>query len=93
MCLNALDRPEVQQHLAPSQLAVGIFCGVEVMIYAAREWIGQNIARPICVLLQTDIRNVFNEMLPIQFLKDTRDHTPSSARFASYCYGTPSYLV
>ena len=46
-----------------------------------------------CVLLQKDIPNAFNEVLPYEFLKDAEEYAPSSARFAAFCYGTPSHFI
>ena len=63
------------------------------MVHAARHWIDAHQADANYVLLQKDIRNAFNEVLPYEFLKDAQEHAPSSARFAAFCYGNPSHLI
>ena len=45
------------------------------------------------ILLQKDVRNAFNEVRPLEFLRDCRDHAPASSGFAQYIYGTSSHLV
>ena len=92
-CTLAMDKARIQERLAPSQLAVGIACGAEIMVHAARHWIHAHQADANYVLLQKDIRNAFNEVLPYEFLKDAQEYAPSSARFATFCYGTPSHLI
>lgn len=44
------------------------------MMCAARHWIHENGQQNICVLLQKDIRNSFNEILPHEFLKDAQQY-------------------
>ena len=39
------------------------------------------------------MRNAFNEIRPLEFLRDYRDHAPASSRFAQYIYGINNYLV
>ena len=92
-CTLALDKQSIRDRLLPTQLAVGVSCGAEVMVHAARHWIHQNRQRNNYVLLQKDIRNAFNELLPHEFLQDAQQHAPASARFAAYCYGSPTNLV
>ena len=92
-CTLAMDKARIQERLAPSQLAVGVLCGAEIMVHAARHWIDAHQTDANYVLLQKDIRNVFNEILPYEFLKDAQEHAPSSARFATFYYGTPSHLI
>ena len=92
-CTLAMDKARIQERLAPSQLAVGVPCGAEIMVHAARHCIDAHQADANYVLLQKDIRNAFNEVLPYEFLKDAQEHAPSSARFAAFCYGTPSHLI
>jgi hypothetical protein len=77
----------------PSQFSVGTSCGGEIMLRAARHWIHENGQQNICVLLQKDIRNSFNEILPHEFLKDAQQYAPASARFAICYYGNPINLV
>ena len=83
----------MDKRLAPSQLAVGIACGAEIMVHAARDWIYARQADANYVLLQKDIRNAFNEILPYEFLKDAQEYASSFARFAAFYYGTPSHLI
>ena len=92
-CTLVMDKTRIQERLAPSQLAVGLACGAEIMVHAARHWIYAHQADANYVFLQKDIRNAFNEILPYEFLKDAQEYAPSSARFAAFCYGTPSHLI
>ena len=63
------------------------------MLHAAREWLKANSHKSDVVLLQTDVSNAFNTVLPEQFLQDVIEHFPASTRFAEYCYGEPTRLV
>ena len=92
-CTLAMDKPRIQERLAPSQLAIGIACGAEIMVHATRHWIYAHQTDATYVLLQKDIRNAFNEVLPHEFLKDAQEYAPASARFAAFCYGTLSHLI
>ena len=69
------------QPLLPTQLAVGLSSGAETLVHACREWIGLNRDREDVVLLQKDMshdlnsvcsKNIFNELLPVQFFQDAR---------------------
>ena len=51
-CTLALDKQSIRDRLLPTQLAVGVSCGAEVMVHAARHWIHQNRQRNNYVLLQ-----------------------------------------
>ena len=51
------------------------------MIYAARDWISRSREDPKIVLLQKDIKNIFNEIFPEFFLDEYRRYVPSSVRF------------
>ena len=66
-CILAMDKPRIQERLAPSQLAVGIACGAEIMVHATRHWIYAYQTNANYVRLQKDIRNAFNEILPYDF--------------------------
>ena len=63
------------------------------MVHATREWISRSREDPTVGLLQKDIKNVFNEILPEFFLDECRRYAPSSARFGEWCYGTPSHWI
>ena len=63
------------------------------MVHVTRAWAKQNRGNPNAVLLQKDVRNAFNEVRPLEFLCDYRDHAPASSRFAQYIYGTSSHLI
>ena len=63
------------------------------MVHATRHWIYAHQTDANCVLLQKDIRNAFNEVLPHEFLKDAQEYAPALARFAAFSYGTPSHLI
>ena len=88
-----MDKSRIQERLAPSQLAVGIACGAEIMVHTTRYWIYVHQTDANYILLQKDIWNTFNEVLPHEFLKDAQEYAPASARFAAFCYGTPSHLI
>ncbi|CAE7237140.1 STRN3, partial [Symbiodinium natans] len=92
-CTLQMDKATLRERLLPDQMAVGVVCGAEAMLHATREWLASNRHQPDCVLLQTDISNAFNTLLPAQFLQDAATYAPASARFAEYYYGTPSRLV
>eukprot|EP00439_Symbiodinium_sp_Y106_P026252 s2665_g3.t1 len=57
------------------------------------EWIGRNRDREDVVLLQKDVKNVFNELLPVQFIQDARQFVPASAGFVEWYYGANSHLI
>ena len=82
-----MDKSSIRTRLMPSQLAVGVSYGGVIMVYATRHWLKHRRANNQWVLLQKDIRNAFNELLPHEFLRDAQQHAPASARFAAYCYG------
>ena len=92
-CTLAMDKPRIRTRLMPSQLAVGVSCGGEIMVHAIRYWLKHRRANNQFVLLQKDIRNAFNELLPHEFLRDAQQHAPASACFANYCYGRLTNLV
>eukprot|EP00438_Fugacium_kawagutii_P000312 Skav205273 [mRNA] locus=scaffold1841:208849:211374:- [translate_table: standard] len=92
-CTLAADKATIRARLWPSQLAVGVSCGGEIMVHAARHWLHYRKGNDQFVLLQKDIRNAFNEVLPHEFLRDAQSHAPASAKFAAYCYGQPTHLV
>ena len=83
----------MRQRLLPTQLAVGLSNGAETLVHACREWIGRNRDREDVVLLQKDVKNAFNELLPVQFIQDARQFAPASARFVEWCYGANSHLI
>ena len=88
----SLDRSRIQERLGDTQLAL-TKSGAEIMVHATRAWAQQNRGNPNAVLLQKDVSNAFNEIRPLEFLRDCRDHAPASSRFAQYIYGTSSHLV
>ena len=92
-CLYRMDLTSMRQRLLPTQLAVGLSNGAETLVHACREWIGRNRDREDVVLLQKDVKNAFNELLPVQFIQDARQFAPASARFVEWCYGADSHLV
>ena len=71
-CTLSMDKETIRGNLMPTQLAVGVSCGAEVMVHAARHWINQNQQRSNCVLLQKDIWKAFNELLPHEFFQDAQ---------------------
>ena len=88
-----MDKPSIQERLAPLQMAVGVKSGAEAMTHVARTWIHHNRHRRDCVLLQRDISNAYNELHPHEFLDDCFSYAPVSSKFAEYCYGEPSHLM
>ena len=92
-CTFRLDTATIRDRLLPQQVAVGVSGGAEAMVHATRDWISRSRGDPMVVLLQKDIKNAFNEVLPEFFLDECRRYAPSSARFAEWCYGTPSHLI
>ena len=81
-CTFRLDTATIRDRLLPQQVAVGVSGGAEAMVHAARDWINRRRGDPTVVLLQKDIKNAFNEVLPEIFLDECRRYAPSSARFA-----------
>lgn len=63
------------------------------MMHTTRHWIHENGRQNICVRLQKDIRNSFNEILPHEFLKDAQQYAPASARFAICYYGNSINII
>ena len=77
-CTLQMDRTTLRERLLPHQLAVGVSCGAEAMLHATREWLKANSHKPDVVLLQIDVSNAFNTVLPEQFLQDAVEHSPAS---------------
>ena len=92
-CTFRLDTATIRDRLLPQQVAVGVSGGAEAMVHATRDWISRSRRDPTAILLQKDIKNIFNEVLPEIFLDEYRRNAPSSARFAEWRYGTPSHLI
>ena len=92
-CTFRLDSATIRDRLFPQQAAVGISGGAEAMVHAARDWISRSRGDPTVVLLQKDIKNIFNEIFPEFFLDEYYRYAPSSDRFAEWYYGTPSHLI
>ena len=59
-----MDLTSMRQRLLPTQLAAGLSNGAETFVHTYREWIGRNRECEDIVLLQKDIKNAFNELLP-----------------------------
>ena len=78
-CTFRLDSATIRDRLLPQQVAVGVSGGAEAIIYATRDWISRNRGDPPSVLLQKDIKNIFNEIFPEIFLDKCRRNAPSSA--------------
>ena len=85
-----IDRAAIRDRLVPRQVAIGTKNDADVMVHSAREGIFRNCHRPSYVLLQKDVKNAFNEMLPSQFLRDCAEWAPSSSRFVYYYSDAPS---
>ena len=92
-CTFRLDTAIIRDRLLPQQVAVGVSGGAEAMVYTTRDWISRNRGDPAVGLLQKDIKNAFNEVIPEFFLDECRRYAPSSARFAEWSYAIPSHLI
>ena len=92
-CIFRLDVEGIKIRLLPHQLAMAITGGPEILVHSARDWIAQNKGREDMILLQKDINNAFNTVLPSVFLEECRQYAPASSRFAAWCYGSASHLV
>ena len=55
------DKGELGGWLRPSQVAVGVKAGGEVIVHALRQWWERNRDNSKFVLLKTDFHNAFNE--------------------------------
>jgi hypothetical protein len=66
-CTLASDKIGIRDRLLPSQLAVGVSCGADIMVHATRHWLACRRDHDTFVLLQKNIRNAFNELLPREF--------------------------
>ena len=62
-------------------------------MHASRSWIDDHIHDGDAVFLARDKKNAFKSANPSKFLVDCAEHMPESARFAEWCYGTPTKLV
>ena len=78
-----LDAKGIKTRLLPHQLAVAIAGGPEILVHSARDWIAQNKGREDMILLQKDISNAYNTVLPSVFLEEYRQYAPASSRFAA----------
>ena len=88
-----LDAEGIRTYLLPHQLAVAVAGGAEALIHSARDWIAQNKGGEDMILLQKDLSNAFNTVLPSVFLEECRQYAPASSRLAVWCYGSASHLV
>ena len=48
---------------------------------------------PPAVILQKEVRNIFNEMRPHEVLQDCQAYTPASMIFVHFCHGDSAHLV
>ena len=71
-CTFRLDAAIIRDRLLPHQVAVGVSGGAEALVHTTRDWIGRSRGDATSVLLQKDIKNVFNEVLPEIFLDECR---------------------
>ena len=83
-CTFRLDAEDIKTRLLPHQLAVAVAGGHEILVHSARDWIAQNKGREDMILLQKDISNAFNTVLPSVFLEECRQYAPASSRFAAW---------
>ena len=88
-----LDAKGIKTRLLPHQLAVAIAGAPEILVHSARDWIAQNKGREDMILLQKDINNAFNTILPSVLLEECRQYAPVSSGFAAWYYGSASHLI
>ena len=92
-CNFRFDAEGIKTRLLPHQLAVAIAGGPEVLVHFTRNWIAQNKGKEDMILLQKDINNGFNTVLPSILLEECRQYAPASSRFATLCYASASHLI
>ena len=61
------DKVDVIGWLKPSQMAVGVKAGAEVIVHSLRQWFERNRFNTRFVLLEKDFTNAFNEAEPNAF--------------------------
>jgi hypothetical protein len=87
------DKEALTGWLKPSQVAVGVKAGSEVIVHSLRQWWERNRDSTRFVLLKKDYSNAFNEAEPNAFLNVACRRMPGSARLAEWCYGEGSNLI
>jgi hypothetical protein len=87
------DRDNVGGWLKPSQVAVGVKSGSEVIVHSLRQWWERNRDNTRCVLLKKDFSNAFNEVEPNAFLNTACRKLPGSAKLAEWCYKDGCNLI
>jgi len=87
------DKSALSGWLKPSQVAVGVKAGSEVIVHSLRQWWERNRDNTRVVLLKKDYSNAFNEAEPNAFLNTACRQMPGSARLAEWCYGEGSNLI
>ena len=91
-CTFKHDSTEIRERLLPHQFAVAVAGGAEGFIHVARQWIAIHRQEEDMILLQKDVKNAFDTVLPEEFLYDCRRFAPASA-LAEYCYASESNFV
>ena len=66
-CTLAMDKARFQERLAPSELAVGIACGAEITVHAARHWIHAHQADANYVLYKKIFEMPSMKFFPMNF--------------------------
>ena len=79
--------------LKPSQVAVGVRSGAEVLVHSLRQWWERNRDNTEFVLLKNDFANAFNEAEPSVFINAACRRMPGAARFLEWCYGEEVDLI
>ena len=79
-CLLEAVREAARDFFWPAQVGVAVPAGAEKAVHATR------------VLVKLDFANAFNCIDRGAVLQRARDHFPSLARWATWCYGQPSRL-
>jgi len=87
------DKVYITGWLKPSQVAVGVKAGAEVIVHSLRQWWERNRDNSRYVLLKKDFTNAFNEVEPNAFLNTACRRMPGCARLAEWCYGEGSNLI
>ena len=87
------DKEQLSGWLRPTQVAVGVKAGAEVIVHSLRQWWERNQDNANYVLLKMDYANAFNEAEPEAFLGTARRRLPGAAKMAYWCYGRESALI
>lgn len=91
-CLMAAARDDARAFFWPAQVGVAIKSGAEKAIHAAQQWHARNSHTSDRVAVKLDFANAFNTIDRASVLARLGDSFPGLARWAHWCYGSPSHL-